>query len=192
MLLTQKQSCILLLFYFRRLNHRKKLHTDAWMEYFLIRNLKIFDSRISFMNIVIRKVRKVCLTSVKHIKIECFACEIKTTLRLSRVCRLLSLYPIAGSENVFRYLDSPWGRVPDADFLRPATNHQSSPSPTTSTHPTAHKKKNKKNTALSLIASPARWVFFFFLYNILQYFNPLSRNLSLLWKYLNAWGDSFL
>lgn len=84
-------------------------------------------------------------------------CEIWTVSKLSRVCRLLSLYPIAGSENVFRYLDSPWGRVPDADFLRPATNHhQSSSSPTTSTHPQPHIKIKK--TALSLFASPARWV----------------------------------
>lgn len=81
----------------------------------------------------------------------------------------LSIYPITGSENVFRYWGSSWGRVPDADFLRPATNyHEPSPiititnhihtSTTAYTHIHAHTRNTQKITVLSLISSPARWV----------------------------------
>lgn len=84
---------------------------------------------------------------------------------MSRVA--LSLYSIAGSENVFRYLGLSVGEL-RCGFSQTS---QPPPSPTTitnhtSTSTTTHvqpikKKKNiyiKNKTHLSLIASPARWV----------------------------------
>lgn len=131
---------------------------NAWIECPLNHLPKIPDSRIYPTYEQCNLKSKESFLGKRYTYKDRIVCEIWTVSKLSRVRRLLSLYPIAGSENVFRYLDSPWGRVPDADFLRPATNHhQSSPSPTTSTHPQSH-IKTKKKTALSLIASPARWV----------------------------------
>jgi len=160
LLILSKQNYIIPFLSNRRLNHKKK--------------------RISYMNNIILKTRKVFSASVTRIKIELFVRY--EPFRSCHVRRLLSLYPIAGSENIFRYLDSPWGRVPDADFLRPATNHQSSPSPTTSTHPQPHIKTKKKQPypwslhqhGESYFSSSSSSSFY-----IISYFNPLSRDLLL-------------
>lgn len=98
----------------------------------------------------------------------------------------LSLYPITGSENVFRYWGSSWGRVPDADFLRPATNyHEPSPiititnhihtSTTAYTHIHAHTRNTQKNNSLipDLFTSTVSLTSSSFY--MISYFNPLSR-----------------
>lgn len=121
---------------------------NAWIECPLNHLPKIPDSQIYPIYEQCNLKSKESFLSERYTYKDRIVCEIWTVSKVSRVRRLLSLYPIAGSENVFRYLDSPWGRVPDADFLRPATNHhQSSPSPTTSTHPQSH-IKTKKNSLI--------------------------------------------
>lgn len=90
--------------------------------------------------------------------------ERTTCPKVSRVA--LSLYSIAGSENVFRYLGLSVGelRCGFSQTSQPPpspttiTNHTST---STTTHVQSKKKKNiyiKNKTHLSLIASPARWV----------------------------------